>query len=228
MTRSNLSLPGMSEVARIVSSSFSFSLLLLLLLLLLLFFRLLCIFFFYCFILVHPLIALHIIEFFSPFCRETLNAQEKVIFESACRWAEAECGRQELESSPENLRRVLREALLLLRIPAMSLEGIVVARHKFPWTNLEMRCTLLSFTQFHTLLTEFANGAAQSGILTLEETNEIFLYYTAQKKPSLSFPVVKRQGLLPLCCHRFQSSAYRSNQWRYRWICCCSCCCLQI
>ena len=63
---------------------------------------------------------------------------------------------------------------------------------------------------------EFANGAAQSGILTLEETNEIFLYYTAQKKPSLTFPVVKRQGLLPLCCHRFQSSAYRSNQWRYR------------
>ena len=65
---------------------------------------------------------------------------------------------------------------------------------------------------------EFANGAAQSGLLTLEETNEIFLYYTAQKKPSLNFPVVKRKGLMPQCCHRFQSSAYRSNQWRYRYI----------
>jgi len=120
--------------------------------------------------------------------RETLNAQEKVIFESACRWAEAECGREEMEATPENQRKILGEALLLLRIPAMSLE-------------------------------EFANGAAQSGILTLEETNEIFLYYTAQKKPSLNFPIVKRKGLMPQCCHRFQSSAYRSNQWRYRGRC---------
>lgn len=120
--------------------------------------------------------------------RETLNAQEKVIFESACRWAEAECGRGEVEPTPQNQRKALDDALLLLRIPAMSLE-------------------------------EFANGAAQSGLLTLEETNEIFLYYTAQKKPSLNFPVVKRKGLMPQCCHRFQSSAYRSNQWRYRGRC---------
>lgn len=120
--------------------------------------------------------------------RETLNAQEKVIFESACRWAEAECVREDEEPTPENQRKVLGEALLLLRIPAMTLE-------------------------------EFANGAAQSGLLTLEETNEIFLYYTAQKKPSLNFPIVKRKGLMPQCCHRFQSSAYRSNQWRYRGRC---------
>ena len=59
------------------------------------------------------------------FFRETLNAQEKVIFESACRWAEAECGREEVEATPENQRKVLGEALLLLRIPAMSLEGNV-------------------------------------------------------------------------------------------------------
>lgn len=120
--------------------------------------------------------------------RETLNAQEKVIFESACRWAEAECARDLVDATPQNQRKVLGEALFLLRIPAMSLE-------------------------------EFANGAAQSELLTLEETNEIFLYFTAQKKPNLNFPIVKRKGLMPQCCHRFQSSAYRSNQWRYRGRC---------
>ena len=68
-------------------------------------------------------------------------------------------------------------------------------------------------------LEEFANGAAQSGILTLQETTDIFLYFTAQNKPKLPFPVVPRLGLQPRICHRFQSSAYRSNQWRYRGRC---------
>ena len=66
---------------------------------------------------------------------------------------------------------------------------------------------------------EFADGAAQSGILTMEETTAIFLYYTARTKPHLRFPCTPRRGLLPLRCHRFQSSAYRSNQWRYRGRC---------
>lgn len=68
-------------------------------------------------------------------------------------------------------------------------------------------------------LEEFANDAAQSGILTLQETTNIFLYYTAHNKPKLPFPVVPRKGLKPRVCHRFQSSAYRSNQWRYRGRC---------
>uniref|UniRef100_A0ABI7X2U9 BACK domain-containing protein n=1 Tax=Felis catus TaxID=9685 RepID=A0ABI7X2U9_FELCA len=68
-------------------------------------------------------------------------------------------------------------------------------------------------------LEEFANGAAQSDILTLEETHSIFLWYTAANKPLLSFPLTKRKGLAPQRCHRFQSSAYRSNQWRYRGRC---------
>ncbi|XP_036604664.1 LOW QUALITY PROTEIN: BTB/POZ domain-containing protein 6 [Trichosurus vulpecula] len=68
-------------------------------------------------------------------------------------------------------------------------------------------------------LEEFANGAAQSDILTLEETRSIFLWYTATKKPQLEFPLTKRKGLAPQRCHRFQSSAYRSNQWRYRGRC---------
>ncbi|XP_069371057.1 BTB/POZ domain-containing protein 6-B-like isoform X2 [Paralichthys olivaceus] len=41
----------------------------------------------------------------------------------------------------------------------------------------------------------------------------------ASNKPRLEFPLVKRAGLTPQRCHRFQSSAYRSNQWRYRGRC---------
>ncbi|XP_075222873.1 BTB/POZ domain containing protein 3 lute isoform X1 [Lycorma delicatula] len=68
-------------------------------------------------------------------------------------------------------------------------------------------------------LDEFANGAAQLGILTQEETINIFLHFTAHKKPILSYPVKARAGLKPQVCHRFQSCAYRSNQWRYRGRC---------
>lgn len=68
-------------------------------------------------------------------------------------------------------------------------------------------------------LDDFANGAAQSGVLTLNETNDIFLWYTASKKPELQFVSKARKGLIPQRCHRFQSCAYRSNQWRYRGRC---------
>ncbi|XP_040920119.1 BTB/POZ domain-containing protein 6-B-like [Toxotes jaculatrix] len=68
-------------------------------------------------------------------------------------------------------------------------------------------------------LQEFADGAAQSDVLTLKETRDIFLWFTATNKPRLEFPLVKRAGLAPQRCHRFQSSAYRSNQWRYRGRC---------
>uniref|UniRef100_H3D4B5 BTB domain containing 6 n=1 Tax=Tetraodon nigroviridis TaxID=99883 RepID=H3D4B5_TETNG len=68
-------------------------------------------------------------------------------------------------------------------------------------------------------LEEFANGAAQCHLLTLEETHNMFLWYTAANKPKLDFPVTPRKGLAPQRCHRFQSSAYRSNQWRYRGRC---------
>ncbi|XP_039281555.1 BTB/POZ domain-containing protein 6-B isoform X2 [Nilaparvata lugens] len=68
-------------------------------------------------------------------------------------------------------------------------------------------------------LDEFANGAAQLGILTQEETINIFLHFTAHKKPLLSYPIKARTGLKPQVCHRFQSCAYRSNQWRYRGRC---------
>ena len=68
-------------------------------------------------------------------------------------------------------------------------------------------------------LQEFADGAAQSDVLTLKETRDIFLWFTASNKPRLEFCLVKRVGLSTQRCHRFQSSAYRSNQWRYRGRC---------
>lgn len=68
-------------------------------------------------------------------------------------------------------------------------------------------------------LQEFADGAAQSQVLTLRETTDIFLHFAAACKPSLSFPTKPRAGLPQRACRRFQSCAYRSNQWRYRGRC---------
>uniref|UniRef100_A0A336LUJ3 CSON005144 protein n=1 Tax=Culicoides sonorensis TaxID=179676 RepID=A0A336LUJ3_CULSO len=68
-------------------------------------------------------------------------------------------------------------------------------------------------------LEEFANRVAQLGILTQSETIDIFLNFTAKTKPQLCFPVKPRAGLKTQVCHRFQSCAYRSNQWRYRGRC---------
>ncbi|XP_055697292.1 BTB/POZ domain-containing protein 6-B isoform X2 [Phlebotomus papatasi] len=68
-------------------------------------------------------------------------------------------------------------------------------------------------------LEEFANGVAQLGILTPQETIDIFLHFTAKNKPNLSFSSKPRTGLKTQVCHRFQSCAYRSNQWRYRGRC---------
>ncbi|KAF3845092.1 hypothetical protein F7725_008255 [Dissostichus mawsoni] len=64
-------------------------------------------------------------------------------------------------------------------------------------------------------LEEFADGAAQCDILTLERRTMC----SCAKKPDLEFPLTEREGLAPQRCHRFQSSAYRSNQWRYRGRC---------
>lgn len=68
-------------------------------------------------------------------------------------------------------------------------------------------------------LEEFANGVAQSGILSQEETIDLFLHFTAKVKPSLTYTTKSRAGLKTQICHRFQSCAYRSNQWRYRGRC---------
>ena len=53
----------------------------------------------------------------------------------------------------------------------------------------------------------------------MAEINDIFLHYVATNKPSLDFLAKPRLGLTLQKCHRFLSSAYRSNQWRYRGRC---------
>ncbi|XP_005099254.1 BTB/POZ domain-containing protein 6 [Aplysia californica] len=120
--------------------------------------------------------------------RETLNTRELCVFWAVCRWAKAECARQEQQPTAENQRAALGSCLHLVRFPAMTLE-------------------------------EFANGPAQSEVLTLQECHDLFLYFTARQWPKLPFCKVSRKGLSQFRVHRFQSSAYRSNQWRYRGRC---------
>ncbi|XP_030369287.1 BTB/POZ domain-containing protein 6-B [Scaptodrosophila lebanonensis] len=126
--------------------------------------------------------------FESILSRETLNCKEIHLFEAALNWALNACEKMSIDDTPQNKRRLLGQALHLIRIPTMTLE-------------------------------EFANGVAQTGILTSQETIDMFLHFTAKIKPSLSFPTRSRAGLKTQVCHRFQSCAYRSNQWRYRGRC---------
>ncbi|KAG7277720.1 hypothetical protein CRUP_023008 [Coryphaenoides rupestris] len=121
--------------------------------------------------------------------RETLNAPEAAVFRAALGWARAECGRRGLDAG---VAAHQREAL-----------GPALYLLRLPAMTLE----------------EFANGPAQSGVLSLEEAHSVFLWYTAATKPRPGFPLAPRAGLAPQRCHRFQSAAYRSNQWRYRGRC---------
>ncbi|XKL63689.1 hypothetical protein PGB90_006053 [Kerria lacca] len=68
-------------------------------------------------------------------------------------------------------------------------------------------------------LDEFANTAVQLGILTSQETIDIFLYFMAKNKPHLDYLVKPRTGLKPQICHRFRTSSKCNNQWRYRGRC---------
>ena len=52
--------------------------------------------------------------------RDTLNIKEAVLFAAAKRWAEAECTRQGRDTSPQQCRDVLGDALYLLRFPIMT------------------------------------------------------------------------------------------------------------
>ena len=54
--------------------------------------------------------------------RDTLNAEEIVIFNAANRWAEAECTRQGRDANSQNCREVLGGALYLLRFSTMTLD----------------------------------------------------------------------------------------------------------
>ena len=52
--------------------------------------------------------------------RDTLCAEETVVFAAASRWAEAECSRQGRYVDPQQRREVLGDALYLLRVPTMT------------------------------------------------------------------------------------------------------------
>ncbi|XP_047523317.1 BTB/POZ domain-containing protein 6-B isoform X1 [Pieris napi] len=89
-----------------------------------------------------------------------------------------------------------------------------------PTNKRAMLGSAIYLVRFPTMtLEEFANSAAQLEILTPQETIDIFLHFTAATKPQLSYPIKARTGLKAQICHRFQSCAYRSNQWRYRGRC---------
>jgi len=95
--------------------------------------------------------------------RDTLGIRECKLFAAVCRWAEAECHRQQLEVTSENQRQVLgARALELIRFPLMSIE-------------------------------EFAAGPAQSGLLSDRELVELFLHYTLTPRPPIKFSSISRR-----------------------------------
>ena len=69
-------------------------------------------------------------------------------------------------------------------------------------------------------LDDFANGPAQSGVLSPEETASLFIHYTAKKQPANKliekFNFRKRRGLSLYEIQRFRSSKSHPSQWRYR------------
>lgn len=127
--------------------------------------------------------------FESILARDSLNCKEINLFEAALVWAHCACQKLDLDPTLPANKRKVLGAALRLI--------------RMPTMSLE----------------EFANGVAQSGILTPQETIEVFLHFTARRKPALDFPTRTRAGLRTQVCHRFQSCAYRSNQWRYRGRC---------
>ena len=119
--------------------------------------------------------------------RDTLHAKETVVFAAAIRWAKAECARQGRDTSPQQCREVLGEALYLLRFPIMTLG-------------------------------DFADRAGKhAGLLSMEETNDLLLYFSARDKPKLRFPTSCRNrhhGRQLNSCRRFTSVS--SDTWAYQ------------
>ncbi|ODM90216.1 BTB/POZ domain-containing protein 3 [Orchesella cincta] len=106
---------------------------------------------------------------------------------------------------------------------AMTWSNAECERREINVTAENLRAALgsaLSLIRVPTMeLKEFADGPAQTGLYSLQEAHDIFLHFTATNKPHVAFSTIPRKGLKPLVCHRFNSTAYRSNQWRYRGRC---------
>lgn len=65
-----------------------------------------------------------------------------------------------------------------------------------PVNKRSMLGSAIFLIRFPTMtLEEFANSAAQLGILTPQETIDLFLHFTAASKPQLSYPIKARAGL---------------------------------
>jgi len=58
--------------------------------------------------------------------RDTLGIRECKLFAAVCRWAEAECQRQNFPVIPEHMRHVLSRALSLIRFPLMTVEEYAI------------------------------------------------------------------------------------------------------
>jgi BTB/POZ domain-containing protein 3/6 len=84
---------------------------------------------------------------------------------------------------------------------ALSWARAECARRELEVTAQNVRSVLgkaLHLVRIPTMaLEEFANGAAQQGVLTLKETIDIFLHFTAHNKPQLNYPTKPRTGLKP-------------------------------
>ena len=120
----------------------------------------------------------------SILARESLNCKETVVFSAAVNWAKAECLRKKPDLDPSSVEDK-RKVL-----------GKALYKIRFPAMSI----------------TDFADTVACSGILTLQETNDLFLHFTAKQKPCLGYDFKPRRGLMIQTCGRFRSSAYRSNQ----------------
>lgn len=151
-------------------------------------------------------------------CWEVIDAQAEMALKSEG-FVEIDMSTLELVLSRETLN--CKEMNLLEA--ALSWAAAECARKEIEPTPQNKRTALgnaLYLIRIPTMsLEEFANGAAQKGILTQEETINIFFHFTATNKPVLQYPIKPRAGLKSQVCHRFQSCAYRSNQWRYRGRC---------
>ena len=94
--------------------------------------------------------------------RDSLRIKEAKLFSAVLRWSEAECLRQNLPSGSAENKR--------------SVLGRVLRQIRFPLMTVE----------------EFAQGPAQSGILTDRECVSLFLHFTVNPKPPVAFMDVPR------------------------------------
>lgn len=97
---------------------------------------------------------------------DRLALEELQLFLAVLQWAEAECGRQLLDATPENVRTVLGQELVsLIRFPAMKLVDI-------------------------------ANHVKPSGVLSTSQLLEVYTYISSPShaKPVSSFITEHRRG----------------------------------